>query len=245
MGLKEGIANHYSALGLRGVLLAVRTRVVPRLRETVIRHSSIEHPVHLRIRTSDIPVFKQIIVNREYDFGFPLPENAVIIDAGANIGMASVYFANKFPTARIIALEPDASNFAMLEKNVRPYPQIRPINTALWEKSISMRITHQEWGAAGRTCAPDESGTIHAITIAELCHRFEIDHIDLLKVDIEGAEKGIFENSSEWIGKVDRIVIELHDRCIQGCSESFFGATRDFSHQLRGEYTHSWRTITA
>ncbi len=131
--------------------------------------------------------------------------------------MASVYFANKFPTARIIALEPDASNFAMLEKNVRPYPQIRPINTALWEKSISMRITHQEWGAAGRTCEPDESGTIHAITIAELCHRFEIDHIDLLKVDIEGAEKGILRrNSSEWIGKVDRIVIELHDRCIPG-----------------------------
>jgi FkbM family methyltransferase len=245
VGLREGIANHYSALGLRGVLLAVRSRVVPRLREAAIRHSNIEHPVHLRIRTSDVPVFKQIIVNREYDFGFPLPENAVIIDAGANIGMASVYFANEFPTAHIIALEPDTSNFAMLEKNVRSYPQIRPINAALWEKSISMRITHQEWGTAGRTCEPDESGTIRAITMAELCHRFEIDHIDLFKVDIEGAEKGIFENSSEWIGKVDRIVIELHDRCIQGCSESFFAATGDFSHQLRGEYTHSWRTVTA
>jgi FkbM family methyltransferase len=245
VGLKEGIANHYSALGARGLLLAVRTRIVPRFREAAIRHPSIKHPVHLRIRTSDVPVFKQIIVNREYDFGFPLPENAVIIDAGANIGMASVYFANKFPTARIIALEPDPSNFAMLEKNVRPYPQIRPINAALWEQSTSMRITHEEWGTAGRTCEPDESGTIQAITTKELCLSFELDHIDLFKLDIEGAESGIFENSSEWIGKVDRIVIELHDRCIQGCSESFFGATRDFSHQHRGEYTHAWRTVRA
>jgi len=244
VGLKEGIANHYSALGLRGILLAVRARIVPRWSEAAIRHPSIKHPVHLRIRASDVPVFKQVIVNREYDFGFPLPENPVIIDAGANIGMASVYFANKFSTARIIALEPDPWNFAMLEKNVRPYPKIRPINAALWEKSTSMRITHQDWGTAGRACEPDQDGTIHAITIAELCRSFEVDHIDLLKVDIEGAEKGIFENSREWIGKVDRIVIELHDRYIQGCSESFFEATRDFSHQQRGEYTHSWRTVT-
>jgi FkbM family methyltransferase len=245
VGLKDGIANHYSALGVRGLLLAARTRIIPRLREAAIRHPSIKHPVHLRIRTSDVPVFKQIIVNREYDFGFPLLENAVIIDAGANIGMASVYFANKFPTARIIALEPDPSNFAMLEKNVRPYPQIRPINAALWEQSTSVRIAHQEWGAAGRTCEPDESGVIHAITITELCHSLELDHIDLLKADIEGAEKDIFENSSEWIDKVDRILIELHDRCVQGCSQSFFGATRDFSLQHRGEYTHAWRTVRA
>ena len=58
--------------------------------------------------------------------------------------------------------------------------------------------------------------------------RSSIKHIDLLKIDIEGAEKEVFEHSSMWIDQVGALVIELHDRFKDGCSSSLYSATRDF-----------------
>lgn len=58
----------------------------------------------------------------ETDFGQNL---AFIIDAGANIGLTSVYLANRFPNARILALEVDQQNFELLAENARPYPTSR------------------------------------------------------------------------------------------------------------------------
>jgi hypothetical protein len=60
-----------------------------------------------------------------------------------------------------------------------------------------------------------------------------IDYVDLLKVDIEGAEKEVFESSSRWIDRVGAIAIELHDQLKSGCSSAFRDATRDFSYESR------------
>ena len=96
---------------------------IPRLR----------HPFILRAGTSDVNVFEQIFVNREYDFklhNYP----GLIIDGGANIGLASIRFANKFPRAEIIAVEPDNSNFEMLIKNTANYENIRLIKSGIWNR---------------------------------------------------------------------------------------------------------------
>src|SRR5262245_59178053 len=83
-------------------------------------------PLFLRAGTSAILIFRQLFIRRELDF--PLPgAPAVIIDAGANIGLASLYFAARFPQARILALEVEPSNFRMLTLNTRDYPQVTPL----------------------------------------------------------------------------------------------------------------------
>src|SRR5690349_9066138 len=87
-----------------------------------INASFLRNPVYLRDNYSDRAIFLQVFYEKQYEvFDAPLPSSERIIDAGANIGLASVFFANKFPQAQIIAIEPELENFALLQKNTKGY----------------------------------------------------------------------------------------------------------------------------
>jgi hypothetical protein len=90
-------------------------------------------PLFLRRKTSDIGTYWDIFFKNEYNF-VACREPETIIDAGANIGLTSVYFANKFPRSKIIAIEPENGNFEVLLMNVKNYPNIIPVNAALWNE---------------------------------------------------------------------------------------------------------------
>jgi FkbM family methyltransferase len=64
----------------------------------------------------------------------------VIIDAGANIGLTSVVYANRYPEARVIAIEPEVSNFQLLKENAASYPNIELVHGALWKENTKLRI---------------------------------------------------------------------------------------------------------
>src|SRR5579883_1485462 len=69
-----------------------------------------------RHRSSDLACLQKVLFKQEYRLPFDLAPR-VIVDAGANIGAASLYFATRFPEATILALEPEQSNFQLLRKN--------------------------------------------------------------------------------------------------------------------------------
>ena len=84
-------------------------------REYAARIPGRTEKVILRFSTTDVAVYDQVFVQN--GFGFDLPFNpTVIVDAGANCGISPVYFALRVPNAKIIALEPEPSNFAILQK---------------------------------------------------------------------------------------------------------------------------------
>jgi hypothetical protein len=79
---------------------------------------------------------------------------------------------------------------------------------------------------------------VPSVTIGDILRESGFDHIDILKLDIEGAEKELFrEGWEEWLPKVRMIVIELHDRFVPGCSQSFYSAIlkRPFRQEVNGE----------
>ena len=79
---------------------------------------------------------------------------------------------------------------------------------------------------------------VKAVTIPAILHKFEGNRIDILKLDIEGAEYALFKNGAEsWLGAVGQIVIELHDRFQSGCAQVFYAAIgcRSFTQEIRGE----------
>src|SRR5688500_19248701 len=76
--------------------------------------------VLVRPNTSDVWTFEKIFISREYDLSFVDVDPRTIVDVGANVGYASVYFASKYPRARIIAVEPEATDFALLKRNTAP-----------------------------------------------------------------------------------------------------------------------------
>ena len=113
-----------------------------------IKLSNIRHKICLRPNSSDITTFKYIFAHDDYDFSI-IPEPKVIIGAGANIGLASIYFANRYPEARIIAIELAPSNFEVLLKNTRPYNQIQEVNAGLWHKNEVLKFDDagsNHWG---------------------------------------------------------------------------------------------------
>ena len=74
------------------------------------------------------------------------------------------------------------------------------------------------------------------MTVDTLMKEHGIDHIDILKIDIEGAEKEVFRDPSAWIGKVDALIVELHERMKLGCNRSFYNGTNCFDDEwFQGE----------
>jgi FkbM family methyltransferase len=231
VSIVEGIRSHYPLLGLRGVLILAKARLLQKPVETQVSVPGIMHPIHLRLGTSDISLFRDILLNKEYEWELPTAPH-VIVDAGANIGLSSIFYANRYPHARIICVEPEPSNVVMLRKNMAYYPNSTVMEVALWNHNEPIGVVDPGLGEWGFRTIPVSSG-VRGITVDTLMAECGIDFIDLLKVDIEGAEREVFENPAKWIDRIAAIVIEPHDRFKPGCSRSLYLATRDFDVERR------------
>lgn len=198
------------------------------------------HPIKIRAGTSDISVFGQIFVDEEYSFPTDIrPE--LIIDGGANVGYASIFFANKYKNAHIIAVEPEKSNIELLKENTSYYPNIEIIESAIWNENTYLKVKDiglGNWGFIVEKTKLSDIGAFKAITIQTLLEESGYEKIDILKLDIEGSEKEIFTNNYEdWLDKVSILIIELHDQMKSGCSNAFYSAIKNYSFKKtqRGE----------
>jgi FkbM family methyltransferase len=239
MSILQGIRSYYSLFAWRGLCGVAKARIHRKHVLAVVVVPGLRHPVYLRLRTTDISVFRQVFVTAEYECEW-LPSPRVIVDAGANIGLTSVFYANKYPNARIVAVEPERSNFDVMKKNIGPYPNIVGVHGALWKDNtdlflMSPRARHDgfqtaEEPASGRA---NHCSDIRGITVDRLMADYCLEHIDLFKIDIEGSEREVFENPSAWIDRVGAIVIELHDGIRPGCSRSVYLAAKEFGFEHR------------
>jgi FkbM family methyltransferase len=237
----KDIKTYLRTVGLRGLFSAAKARALGTNVLFKVNRHDIMFPFNLRVPTSDVATYEQIFINQECKFLVEAPPK-VIIDAGANIGLASIYFANKYPSAQIIAIEPEESNFALLRNNVAPYSTIVPIQAALWNKVGEISLVDPglgKWGFMTQEQNTSEAKfgvTCHkvtAITIEKVIHDFKLDKIDILKIDIEGAEKEVFTDTSPWIEKVDTLIIELHEDMKNGCNRSFYNGSNNFDNEWK------------
>lgn len=239
MAIIDGIRGTFPLFGFRGLALVAKSRLLQKLMVVAISVPGIAHPIYLRLRTSDISVLSQVFVIGEYSMEFRISPR-VIVDAGANIGLTSVFYANKYPQARILAIEPELSNYEILQKNVAPYSKIVPIRAGLWKDNTNLYVVDPGLGKYGfqtvdhfQLDRPENTESVPGVTIEKLMADYELEHIDILKVDIEGAEKEVFESASLWINRVGVVEVEMHDRQKTGCSRAVYGATVDFDYEFR------------
>ncbi len=215
-------------------------KTVPREKIVKIKIPNIKRCLQLRAQTSDIPTFLQIFKDKDYDILMNINPK-LIIDGGANVGYASVFFANKFPKAKIIAVEPEESNFQILKENTASYQNIELIKSGIWNKDTYLKVKDiglGRWGMTVEEVNSKEPGSFKAVTIGQLLKCSGNKEIDILKLDIEGAEKEVFlDTYEEWLSKVNLLIIELHDRIKPGCSETFYSAIRKyhFNQTQKGE----------
>lgn len=224
------LADEWKNLGLCQML---RWTVAYRMKwkNIHLRPKGFREDVFLRVGTSDF--FTAMEIKESYDVSPNFPVHN-IIDLGGNIGLASAYFASKFPKAKIVTVEPEASNFEVLRVNIAPYPNIFPVNKGVFHKECYLRIINE--GTANNCFRLEESEeptSIHAISIPSLMQQYGMDTIDILKMDIEGGERYLFnEQAHEWLSKVKILMIELHDRYYPGCSKLLFRCLEKYNYNL-------------
>lgn len=207
----------------------------------------IKEKIYLRKGTSDAPTFHQIFAHREYGLKMLDIKPKTIIDAGANIGLFSVFIKNKFPDAKIVAIEPDKDNYQMVLKNTEKYDDISVINCGLWNKSTMLKVYDKynsgKWGmVVEETSDTSDPQAVWSISIGDIIEKYGFTSVDLLKIDIETAEKYLFDESCKsWLPKVKVIAIELHDWIEPGCAQPFLNAIntvfKKYAYYIKGELT--------
>jgi FkbM family methyltransferase len=178
----------------------------------------------IRPGTADQRVFDEIFVERSYAVDITGAE--YIVDAGAHIGCATVFFKHLCPRARIIAIEPDRENFELLTRNLRDLPATTPSHSALWSRSarVSIQNPHKAtWSY--RVAESDHGDSVVAYSVADIMDRFNLPRIDVLKMDIEGAEVEVLADAHRWLHHVGMLIIETHDRWRDGCTSALATAT--------------------
>jgi FkbM family methyltransferase len=217
----------------RGTINLARVRSSKDL--AAVKVPGVRSPVYVRPATTDVYSFEEAFIRHFHhlDINF---DPKLIVDCGANVGYVSVLFANSYPNALIIAVEPEESNLKVLRLNAAPYSKIKIVDAAVWNKPGSVQISNpHDQKDAFRVEAADGSG-IRAVTIPGIMEMAGASRIDLLKLDIEGAEREIFSEPTPWLSHVAVLMIELHDRIKPGCSLAFFSALSryDFVEIKRG-----------
>ena len=150
----------------------------------------------------------------------------VIVDAAAYTGLSTLYLSYRFPDAEIVAIEPSPSNFSLLREHVGHIDRITCVNKALWGEQTTVTVSDRgvgEWVYSVHH--DDQKGVVvETVTMKDVLAMVDTHRIGLFKVDIEGSEKHVFANESEWLASVERIIIETHDFIADGCEDALWGA---------------------
>lgn len=195
---------------------------------------------YLRPSSTDKSVFASVFLQNQYDVPINF-EPASIVDLGANIGLSAIYFAERFPNAQIVGLEPDKENFEIAQRNTESYKNIELFNKGVWNKEAYIDIvdanSRKDAFMVVETASPT-SASIEAVSIGHIMQQQEWKTIDILKIDIEGSEKELFaENIEPWLPYAKLIFVEVHDHMRMGSSRSVFAATSkyNFSFDMKDE----------
>jgi len=200
----------------------------------ILRYLSLkmQRKIIARKNTTDMAIFSQIFFYREYKLKLDFRPQ-LIIDAGANVGYASLWFHLKYPRAEIIAIEPHHDNLKILKQNLEGIKQVKIIPKGLWPFNTKLKILPGSSGECGyetQEAFDDMKENIETITIKEILKLSNKKQIDILKIDIEGAEQELFNRGyKDWLGQVKVLIIELHDQLRPNASKNFYQAINNYS----------------
>lgn len=213
-------------------LFVVRTanKAVLATKIQVIADPAAQYEVTLRLGTTDPIVFAQIFLAKLYDTPMLPTQADTIVDLGANIGLASVFFGLRYPQAKILAVEPERANFEMLSGNVAALgDRVQKRQVAVWSKDgmASLHATDGRghslgaWGSQVSDTPDRKDERVPCYKLSTLLDIARLSSVDILKVDIEGADQEIFSHEPEkWLPRVGMILVEPHDRFRLGAEQA-------------------------
>ena len=172
-------------------------------------------PIRLFNNEVSLKVADEILSGRTYPHVHFVKDIRTIVDVGANIGAASIFFAFHYPQANIFACEPASAPFSLLRQNVAVFPKVRAFPFGLYscDKTISLYPGRND--SVESSIAPSDRTTTDAETIQLRCAEHfvvaqELNPIDILKVDTEGCEFHILHSLRRFLPAIKLIYLEYH-----------------------------------
>lgn len=201
-GLRKALRRN--EFGLRGL-------IVPYL--WMLRRSN---PRELRLRGHSIRISDPFWVVNDFEeifwreiYHFPTSaKTPLILDCGANVGLSVIYFKLLYPQSRVIAFEPDEQIYALLHRNVAEFAleNVELVNKAVWKEDATLEFA-ADGGVGGRVV----TGHPSSVKVPAIRLRPFLEHpVDLLKLDIEGAETVVLEDCRDLLKNVSKLFIEFH-----------------------------------
>jgi FkbM family methyltransferase len=183
---------------------------LPRYQHTKIRFFG--NPLQVCDAASFLSAWKEIFQAQIYRFHAQTPA-PLIIDAGANLGLASIYLSRLYPSARIIAVESDPEIFSLLQANLsaQGVHAEQVLCRAVWDSNETLRFS-QDRADAGRVAG---AGTVEVqgLRLRDLLRKF--GSVEFLKLDIEGAEVRVLQDCRDSLAGVQRLFVEYHSQAGQ------------------------------
>jgi len=167
----------------------------------------------LSLRANDFVLF-EVFGFGAYDVDLaPLGPVRTVLDVGANIGLASVFLADRLPDARFICVEPSADSFRLLERNLRQnVPRADAIHAAVAAEPGRLAVEEGVHPGHTRTTHAAVAGaaTVPALTLTGVLDHVGVPRADLLKLDIEGGEIPLLATAERWAHRVGAVLAEIH-----------------------------------
>jgi FkbM family methyltransferase len=209
--------------------------------------------IHMRAGESDVAAVRQVFRDGGYGFDFTWPtglrvltryneilqsgRTPVVVDAGANIGAATILFHSQFPEAHIVSIEPEPGNFSILSKNVQGKSYVTALQAAVGSTEGFVAVKNEGLGWAARTERASTGAPVISMKTAFSSVPNGVPFV--AKIDIEGFESDLFSSNVDWLDETFVVYIEPHDWMLPGqrTSRSFQRemGQRDYEVLIRGE----------
>ncbi|HEX8328962.1 MAG TPA: FkbM family methyltransferase [Hymenobacter sp.] len=169
----------------------------------------------LRTHAGDLSILYEIFWQQSYDLpALRQGQFRTVVDVGANVGLAALFFLQRFPVSRLICVEPEAANFRLLQANLRGTPAVT-VQAALSPTDGTLRIDASPQAYNAKISTEAGSTEVPAICMRTLLQTQQLTWVDLLKIDIEDYEQQVFAGPTEWLAQVNTLLIEIHSKASQ------------------------------
>jgi FkbM family methyltransferase len=197
------------------VLFALPSGLLNRERNITTRNGV---KLSYRLNRGDLQSIREVWCDEVYSLPFAIPSGA-LLDLGANIGLTTIWMATRSHFSKIIAVEPDRENAALVAKNLRQNGiSGEVVQAAVGPRDGTAYFRKASWSNLG-ACVGfssddkrlDVEGTsVPMVSVGSILKRFELDRLAIVKVDIEGSEQTLLLGPCEWLNCTESLVVEFH-----------------------------------
>jgi FkbM family methyltransferase len=174
-----------------------------------LKHVNISgHRVGFEKRVEMMHAYRELFIGNIYAFPASTA-NPLIIDCGAHIGTSVVFFKQLYPGSRIIAFEPDPESFRLLQHNTKTFQQVTLEQKAVWTHNNGVNFDNRGDMSSAIVEGEPKQGPL---TPSTRLRDYLKEPVDMLKLDIEGAEVAVLYDCKDLLRNIKHLFIEFHGK---------------------------------